>query len=87
MKERIEVTEELLQSVPVRTFAVCSKGESTLARMSSLISIGDFVSVYLAVLRGIDPTPVKTIDLLKDKIKQSGLKDKIVQELQNFVKQ
>lgn len=87
MKKRIEVTEELLQSVPVRTFDVWSQGESTLARMSSLISIGDFVSVYLAVLRGIDPTPVKTIDLLKDKIKQSGLKDKIVQKLQNLVKQ
>ena len=71
----------------MKTFDVWSRGKSTLARMSSLISIGDFMSVYLAVLRGIDPTPVKTIDLLKDKIKQSGLKDKIVNELQNFVKQ
>jgi glucose/mannose-6-phosphate isomerase len=87
MKERIEVTEELLRRVPVKTFEVWSRGESTLARMSSLINIGDFTSVYLAVLRGIDPTPVRTIDLLKGKIKRSRLKEKIIRELQSFSKQ
>jgi glucose/mannose-6-phosphate isomerase len=87
IKGRIEFTEELLRRVPVKLFEVWSRGESTLARMSSLINVGDFTSVYLAVLRGIDPTPVKTIDLLKEKIKQTGLKEKIVSELQCFVKQ
>jgi len=86
IKERIEFTGALLRRVPVKTFEVWSRGKSALARMSSLISIGDFTSVYLAVLRGIDPTPVKTIDLLKGNIKQSGLKEKIVSELQSFVK-
>jgi glucose/mannose-6-phosphate isomerase len=82
--ERIEVTEELLRMVPVNTFEVWSRGKSALAKMSSIISIGDFTSVYLAVMRGIDPTPVKTIDLLKEKIKRSGVKEKILNELQNF---
>ena len=27
--------------------------------------LGDLVSIYLAVLRGIDPTPVEPIDRLK----------------------
>jgi hypothetical protein len=40
----------------------------------------------LAVLRGVDPTPVKTISLLKEKIKQSGLKDKVTSELQKIAK-
>ena len=31
--------------------------------MLSTILVGDFTSVYLAVLRGIDPTPVKTINV------------------------
>lgn len=87
IKERIEATEELLKKVPLKTFNVWSRGEGTFAKMSSLICFGDFVSVYLAVLRGIDPTPVKTIDLLKDKIKTSGLKEKIIRELQSLVKQ
>jgi glucose/mannose-6-phosphate isomerase len=86
MKLRIEVTKELLRRAGLRTFEVWSRGRSTLARMSATISIGDFTSVYLAILKGIDPTPVRTIDLLKKRIKQSGLREKIIRELQSFVK-
>jgi hypothetical protein len=42
--------------------------------------------VYLAVLRGIDPTPVKTIALLKEKLKQSGVKERALRELQKLAK-
>ena len=85
LKLRIEVTNELLRRVKIRTFEVWSRGRSALARMFSTISVGDFTSVYLAILRGIDPTPVKTIDLLKSKIKRSGLKEKIIRDLQSLV--
>ncbi|HDD70017.1 MAG TPA: hypothetical protein ENG19_02700, partial [Candidatus Bathyarchaeota archaeon] len=43
-----------------------------------------FTSVYLAVLQGVDPTPVRTISLLKDKMKQSGVKEKVIGELQKM---
>jgi glucose/mannose-6-phosphate isomerase len=36
-----------------------------LSRMLSLLVLGDFVSVYLAYLNGVDPTPVEKIDYLK----------------------
>jgi glucose/mannose-6-phosphate isomerase len=85
MRLRIDVTNELLRRVDMKTFEVWSRGRSTLARMSSTISIGDFASVYLAILKGIDPTPVRTIDLLKNRIKRSGLREKIIRELQSFV--
>jgi hypothetical protein len=52
--------------------------------MASVISIGDFTSVYLAIMRGIDPTPVETIALLKEKMKRSGVKEKIIRELQKI---
>ena len=47
--------------------------------MLSTIVVGDFTSVYLAVLRGVDPTPVKTINFLKDTLKQNGVKEKIAE--------
>jgi hypothetical protein len=62
-------------------FEVWAQGETALAKMLSTICIGDFTSVYLAILRKIDPTPVKTIDLLKEQIKQTGIKAKIIREL------
>jgi glucose/mannose-6-phosphate isomerase len=36
----------------------------------SLVLLGDLVSVYLAVLRGIDPAPVAVIDRLKQQLAQ-----------------
>jgi len=33
--------------------------------VTSLVLLGDLLSVYLAVLRGVDPTPVVMIDRLK----------------------
>ena len=34
-------------------------------RLASLVAIGDFASVYLALLEGVDPTPIEPIDRLK----------------------
>jgi len=65
-----------------KLFEVWSQGKCALAKMLSTICIGDFASVYLAVLRKVDPTPVKTIALLKEKMKQSGTKEKIIRELE-----
>jgi glucose/mannose-6-phosphate isomerase len=82
---RIEITKELTSTESVKTFEVWSKGKSRLAKMLSTVLIGDFTSVYLAILRGVDPTPVKTISLLKEKMKQGGVKEKVLRELQKLV--
>lgn len=83
IKQRIEATKELIGKES-KIFEVWSIGKSRLAKMFSAIYIGDFTSVYLAILRGIDPTPVKTITSLKEKVKQSGVKKKILRELQKL---
>ena len=44
---------------------IWSQGKSSLARIFSLIYFGDILSVYLAVMRGIDPTPIEIITRLK----------------------
>jgi glucose/mannose-6-phosphate isomerase len=84
MRQRIEATKELMLKESVKAFEVRSIGKSTLAKMSSVICIGDFVSVYLAILRGVDPTPVKSISFLKEKIKQTGVRNKVIRELQKI---
>jgi hypothetical protein len=40
-------------------------GRSDLARVMALIVAGDFTSTYVALRRGIDPTPVDVIMGLK----------------------
>jgi glucose/mannose-6-phosphate isomerase len=85
IRQRIEATKELMsKKVEKSIFEVWSVGKSRLAKMLYAIYIGDFTSVYLAILRGVDPTPVKTITLLKERITQSGVKEKIIAALQKL---
>ena len=81
IRSRIEITKELVAKAGLAVFEVPVQGKNSLAKMLSTVCIGDFASVYLAVLRRVDPTPVKTINYLKDTLKQNGVKEKIISEL------
>jgi glucose/mannose-6-phosphate isomerase len=83
IRTRIETTKSLMKP-KAKIFEVWSQGKSELAKMLSTIAIGDFTSIYLAILRGVDPTPVKTIGLLKQEMQQSGAKEKIINELKKM---
>ena len=66
IRQRIELTRGLIASHAVGTYRVESVGETATERLISLVLLGDLVSLYLAVLRGVDPTPVVVLDQLKN---------------------
>jgi len=68
VSKRLDITEEILRKEGVETMRVESTGNSLLARVFSLIYTGDFVSFYLAILNGVDPTPVDRITYLKKEL-------------------
>ena len=68
VKLRYEITGELLDRANVPHEYLDSRGKSALAQMLGLISFGDFVSYYLAMLYNIDPSPVEVIDYLKSRL-------------------
>ena len=74
IESRIDTTKAIMERRGLIMFDLQVQGKSTLAKMISTIVIGDFISVYLAVTRGVDPTPVKSIDFLKETLKQNGVK-------------
>jgi len=86
IRSRIEITKKLVHDEGLRVFEVWGKGKSVMARMCSVVCVGDFTSVYLALLRGVDPTPVRTISVLKEKLEKTGVKEKVVQELEKMAK-
>ena len=65
---RIEATIDRVKPLVAQTLEARAVGESILARLMSAVMLGDFVSVYLAVRRGVDPTPVTAIDELKRRL-------------------
>lgn len=83
IKSRIETTKQIMKQEDLRIFEVQAQGKSDLARMLSTIIIGDFTSVYLAILNGVDPTPVRTINYLKDTL-ENGVKEKVISELEKL---
>ena len=57
--QRIELTRGLIAADAAATYRVESIGENRMERLVSLVLLGDLVSLYLAVLRGVDPSPVR----------------------------
>ncbi len=66
IRQRIELTRGLIASNAIGTYRVEGVGETRTGRLVSLVLLGDLVSLYLAVLRNVDPTPVPTIEHLKN---------------------
>lgn len=85
-RSRIETTKTLIKEniAAPKQFEVWSQGESTIAKMLSAILVGDFTSVYLAILRNADPTPVQTIATLKQKLEETGTRERVFRELEKL---
>jgi len=68
---RYRLTQEILDQQAVKHRMVEAKGRSALAQMLGTVLLGDYVSFYLAMLNGVDPTAVAQIDYLKSRLSQS----------------
>jgi bifunctional phosphoglucose/phosphomannose isomerase (EC 5.3.1.8 len=68
IKKRKDITASILRDRMGGIREVYARGNNRLARMFSLIYLGDFVTLYTPVYRGIDPTPVDVINLFKRKM-------------------
>ena len=66
--KRMDITRDILKKEGVDVFEIWSRGEGLLSRIFSLIYMGDFISYYLAILYGIDPTPVDRVTYLKNQL-------------------
>ena len=67
-QRRMDITAELIQSYTGGITQVHSEGTSLLARLLSLVAIGDWASYYLAILYQQNPTPVRRIEELKRRL-------------------
>jgi glucose/mannose-6-phosphate isomerase len=70
-KARIDLTSKLIGDAAQDIIRVESRGRTTAERVFSLVLLGDLVSLYLAVLRGVDPGPVDVLVRLKDELSAS----------------
>lgn len=63
--DRVELTAALIEECGGEVHRVSTVGSTAVERVLSGVLLGDLVSLYLAVLRGVDPGPVELIERLK----------------------
>jgi glucose/mannose-6-phosphate isomerase len=68
--QRIALTQELIAERVSWTAEITARGRAPLARLTSLLLFGDLTSVYAAIARGVDPTPIPNIARLKTQLGQ-----------------
>lgn len=68
LHEHVDAMLHTLRSRRVGMTEVWSRGRGVWARLWSLLYFGDVVSVYSALLNGVDPTPVSAITDLKARL-------------------
>jgi glucose/mannose-6-phosphate isomerase len=68
IKRRMEVTKQLLQAKDFPVLQLRLSGPNKLARMFSALLLGSYVSYFLALQQGVDPTPIEMVDELKRKL-------------------
>lgn len=71
MERRVAATKDMLRE-RVRVFSSTAVGLSLLAKMFSHVIVGDFTSVYAALLRGEDPSTTEPIDDIKRILAKKG---------------
>jgi glucose/mannose-6-phosphate isomerase len=69
---RFDVTREWLASRGVPVLEVVAQGDTVPERLWWLCHLSDYVSLYLAALREVDPTPVAAIDELKRRLSEES---------------
>ena len=71
-RTRLALTGEYAATQGADVHEVESVGEGRLARLASLVQFGDYLSLYLALMNGVDPTSIASIDAFKRRLAESA---------------
>ena len=65
IQKRFILSEQLLSGLRPSPMVVAPQGETVLQQLLWAVALGDFTSIYVALLNGINPTPVPLVEKLK----------------------
>ena len=70
LQTRYQATTELLTRRGAHWSQVCGHGSNPLSQIMTTVLLGDYASCYLAMLNGVDPSPVNAIDAVRRRMTQ-----------------
>lgn len=71
LKKRIKLTVDVVQKNEVGVIEYVPSGTSQLSQMLNVLSFGGYVTLYLALLYGLDPSLIPWVDYFKDQLSKS----------------
>lgn len=68
VQKRFTVSDRLLSGKRPKAWQIHAEGETLLEQLLWSVALGDMVSIYLALLNGVNPTPVDLIEKFKKEL-------------------
>lgn len=68
VKKRVEITRQTLKEHGYAPKVVQAEGKTVIQQILWTVLLGDYTSAYLALLNGVDPTPVDLVEKFKQKL-------------------
>lgn len=69
IKKRFKILNDIFLQAGAGIITLKSNEQNFKERLLDLISLGDWISYYVGVLRGFDPSEIDNINTLKEKLK------------------
>jgi glucose/mannose-6-phosphate isomerase len=70
IQKRVNLTKDVLGQNNINVIEYKAQGSSKLSQMLNVLSVGGYITVYLALLYGLDPSLIPWVDYFKEKLKQ-----------------
>jgi len=68
VQQRFELTDRLLSGVRPHATTIEARGSTPLQQLLYLVLFGDFVTLYMGILNGLDPSPVDLVERFKKEL-------------------
>lgn len=68
IQKRFEISDRLLSGKRPKAWQIHAEGDTLLEQLLWTVALGDMASIYLALLNGVNPTPVELIEKLKKEL-------------------
>lgn len=70
IQRRFKLTKQLVEKAGIPTFEFIPQSQTRLEQVFEVIQFGNFYSFYLAILNGLDPAPIPTVDWFKKEMEK-----------------
>ncbi len=68
---RHKITDQVVQNNNIPSTTLSLQGKNKLHQALELLLIGSYISLYLAILNNLDPSPIPNVNFLKDELKNA----------------